>query len=130
VRRFLQMSTDEVYGSLAPTGKFNEQTPLSPRSPYSASKAAEVGIGDQVRTQRAAARTARAPGPTRARCAASPAASSARPPVPAAPEAPPLPPAPEVGQALMQLAGSGVLMKSLQVNAPYVTKQSLPARAS
>ncbi len=34
------MSTDEVYGSLGPTGAFEETTPLSPRSPYSASKAA------------------------------------------------------------------------------------------
>jgi dTDP-glucose 4,6-dehydratase len=40
VRRFLQVSTDEVYGSLGPTGKFTELTPLSPNSPYSASKAA------------------------------------------------------------------------------------------
>jgi dTDP-glucose 4,6-dehydratase len=40
VRRFLQVSTDEVYGSLGPTGAFVETTPLSPRSPYSASKAA------------------------------------------------------------------------------------------
>ena len=40
VRRFLQVSTDEVYGSLGPTGAFHEATPLSPRSPYSASKAA------------------------------------------------------------------------------------------
>jgi dTDP-glucose 4,6-dehydratase len=38
--RFLQMSTDEVYGSLGSTGKFTEQTPLAPNSPYSASKAA------------------------------------------------------------------------------------------
>src|SRR3982751_6223801 len=38
VRRFLQVSTDEVYGSLGPTGAFEETTPLSPRSPYSASK--------------------------------------------------------------------------------------------
>ncbi|HZL16594.1 MAG TPA: dTDP-glucose 4,6-dehydratase [Polyangia bacterium] len=37
-RRFLQVSTDEVYGSLGPTGAFEETTPLSPRSPYSASK--------------------------------------------------------------------------------------------
>lgn len=37
---FLQVSTDEVYGSLGPTGLFTEQTPLQPRSPYSASKAA------------------------------------------------------------------------------------------
>ena len=40
VRRFLQVSTDEVYGSLGPTGAFEETTPISPRSPYSASKAA------------------------------------------------------------------------------------------
>ncbi len=40
VRRFLQVSTDEVYGSLGPSGAFEETTPLSPRSPYSASKAA------------------------------------------------------------------------------------------
>jgi dTDP-glucose 4,6-dehydratase len=38
--RFIQISTDEVYGSLGPTGLFTEQTPLSPNSPYSASKAA------------------------------------------------------------------------------------------
>jgi dTDP-glucose 4,6-dehydratase len=40
VRRFLQVSTDEVYGSLGSTGAFEETTPLAPRSPYSASKAA------------------------------------------------------------------------------------------
>jgi dTDP-glucose 4,6-dehydratase len=40
VRRFLQVSTDEVYGSLGETGAFSESTPMSPRSPYSASKAA------------------------------------------------------------------------------------------
>lgn len=38
--RFIQISTDEVYGALGPEGKFTEQTPLSPNSPYSASKAA------------------------------------------------------------------------------------------
>jgi len=38
--RFLHVSTDEVYGSLGPTGKFTETTPYDPRSPYSASKAA------------------------------------------------------------------------------------------
>ncbi len=37
--RFLQVSTDEVYGSLGATGKFREDTPLAPNSPYSASKA-------------------------------------------------------------------------------------------
>jgi dTDP-glucose 4,6-dehydratase len=39
VRRFLQVSTDEVYGSLGDQGFFTEETPLSPNSPYSASKA-------------------------------------------------------------------------------------------
>jgi len=38
--RFVQVSTDEVYGSLGPTGAFTEQTPLAPNSPYAASKAA------------------------------------------------------------------------------------------
>ena len=38
--RFLHVSTDEVYGSLGETGYFTETTPYSPRSPYSASKAA------------------------------------------------------------------------------------------
>lgn len=38
--RFLQVGTDEVYGSLGPTGFFTEETPLDPHSPYSASKAA------------------------------------------------------------------------------------------
>lgn len=37
--RFLQVSTDEVYGALGKEGKFTEQTPLSPNSPYSATKA-------------------------------------------------------------------------------------------
>ena len=40
VRRFLHVSTDEVYGTLGATGKFSESTPLAPNSPYSASKAA------------------------------------------------------------------------------------------
>src|SRR5713101_6047374 len=40
VPRFVQISTDEVYGSLGPTGYFTEATPLSPNSPYAASKAA------------------------------------------------------------------------------------------
>src|SRR5467141_3444409 len=39
VQRFIQISTDEVYGSLGETGKFTEQSPLDPSSPYSASKA-------------------------------------------------------------------------------------------
>ena len=38
--RFLHVSTDEVYGSLGPEGRFSEQTPYAPHSPYSASKAA------------------------------------------------------------------------------------------
>ena len=38
--RFHHISTDEVFGSLGPTGKFTEDTPYDPRSPYSASKAA------------------------------------------------------------------------------------------
>ncbi len=38
--RFLHVSTDEVYGSLGPTGFFREDTPYDPSSPYSASKAA------------------------------------------------------------------------------------------
>lgn len=37
--RFVQVSTDEVYGSLGEDGRFTEETPLAPRSPYSASKA-------------------------------------------------------------------------------------------
>lgn len=37
-KKFLQISTDEVYGSLGETGYFSEATPLDPRSPYSASK--------------------------------------------------------------------------------------------
>jgi len=39
VPRYVQISTDEVYGSLGPTGSFREDTPLAPNSPYSASKA-------------------------------------------------------------------------------------------
>lgn len=38
-KEFIQISTDEVYGSLGPTGLFTEKTPLDPHSPYSASKA-------------------------------------------------------------------------------------------
>ncbi len=37
---FYHISTDEVYGSLGPEGRFTEQSPYDPRSPYSASKAA------------------------------------------------------------------------------------------
>ncbi|MBU5349350.1 dTDP-glucose 4,6-dehydratase [Paenibacillus lautus] len=39
VTKFVQVSTDEVYGSLGDTGLFSENTPLAPNSPYSASKA-------------------------------------------------------------------------------------------
>lgn len=39
IQRFLQVSTDEVYGSLGKTGYFYETTPIAPNSPYSASKA-------------------------------------------------------------------------------------------
>jgi len=40
LQRFVQISTDEVYGSLGAEGKFTEDTPLGPNSPYSAGKAA------------------------------------------------------------------------------------------
>jgi dTDP-glucose 4,6-dehydratase len=39
VGKFVQISTDEVYGTLGDTGLFTEETPLAPNSPYSASKA-------------------------------------------------------------------------------------------
>lgn len=39
-KKYLQVSTDEVYGALGPEGYFTETTPLRPHSPYSASKAA------------------------------------------------------------------------------------------
>ena len=38
VARYLQISTDEVYGSLGATGRFSEESPLKPNSPYAASK--------------------------------------------------------------------------------------------
>lgn len=40
VSRFLQVSTDEVYGSLGPEGRFTEDSPLQPNNPYAATKAA------------------------------------------------------------------------------------------
>ena len=40
VRKFIQVGTDEVYGSLGPSGQFTEDSPLQPNNPYSASKAA------------------------------------------------------------------------------------------
>lgn len=39
VKKYVQISTDEVYGELGETGYFTEETPLAPNSPYSASKA-------------------------------------------------------------------------------------------
>ncbi|CAN5171746.1 dTDP-glucose 4,6-dehydratase [soil metagenome] len=39
IKKYVQVSTDEVYGSLGATGLFTEETPLHPNSPYSASKA-------------------------------------------------------------------------------------------
>jgi len=44
IPRFVQISTDEVYGSLGETGYFSETTPYDPRSPYSASKASSDHI--------------------------------------------------------------------------------------
>ena len=55
LERFLQISTDEVYGSLGAEGQFHETTPLSPNSPYSASKAAAdhlVHAADRTADQR------------------------------------------------------------------------------
>ncbi|MFD2614060.1 dTDP-glucose 4,6-dehydratase [Paenibacillus gansuensis] len=39
IKKFVHVSTDEVYGTLGETGLFSEETPLAPNSPYSASKA-------------------------------------------------------------------------------------------
>lgn len=51
VRRFLHVSTDEVYGSLAGDGAFDESSPLVPTSPYAASKAAsDLLVLSAVRT--------------------------------------------------------------------------------
>ena len=51
--RYLQVSTDEVYGSLGDEGKFTEDTPLDPTSPYAASKAAaDLIVQSFVRTYR------------------------------------------------------------------------------
>ncbi len=44
IARYIQISTDEVYGSLGPEGKFTEGSPLRPNSPYAASKTA----GDHI----------------------------------------------------------------------------------
>lgn len=51
VNKFVHVSTDEVYGSLGPTGYFTEETPIQPSSPYSASKAAsDLLVGSYVHT--------------------------------------------------------------------------------
>lgn len=51
IPRMLQVSTDEVYGSLGPSGRFREDSPLSPSSPYAASKAAaDLLVAAYVRT--------------------------------------------------------------------------------
>jgi dTDP-glucose 4,6-dehydratase len=51
VPRYLQVSTDEVYGSLGDSGFFTEETPLAPNSPYSASKAsADLLVRSYVHT--------------------------------------------------------------------------------
>ncbi len=53
VRRFVQVSTDEVYGSLGPAGKFTEDSPIDPSSPYAASKAAaDLVVNSYVRTHK------------------------------------------------------------------------------
>src|SRR5262245_52247798 len=53
VSRFVHVSTDEVYGSLGPEGKFCESSPLAPTSPYAASKAAsDLLVLAAVRTHR------------------------------------------------------------------------------
>ena len=51
VQRFVQVSTDEVYGSLGPTGAFTEESPLAPNNPYAASKAsADLLVRGHVQT--------------------------------------------------------------------------------
>lgn len=58
--RFIQISTDEVYGSLGPTGLFTEASPLEPNSPYSASKAAaDLLVRSYMRTHDLAASVVR-----------------------------------------------------------------------
>lgn len=46
IEKFINMSTDEVYGALGETGEFTEETPFSPNSPYSASKASADMLGN------------------------------------------------------------------------------------
>ena len=56
VGKFVQISTDEVYGTLGPTGSFREDSPLDPTSPYSASKAAaDLLVHAYFKTHRVAA---------------------------------------------------------------------------
>ena len=51
VRKYVQVSTDEVYGTLGPEGLFHERTPIAPNSPYSASKAsADLLVRSYVNT--------------------------------------------------------------------------------
>jgi dTDP-glucose 4,6-dehydratase len=51
IERYVQISTDEVYGSLGPEGYFKEETPLAPNSPYAASKAgADMLVRSYVHT--------------------------------------------------------------------------------
>lgn len=51
ISRMVQVSTDEVYGSIGPVGRFTEESPLAPNSPYAASKAAaDLLAGAYVRT--------------------------------------------------------------------------------
>ena len=51
VERFMQISTDEVYGELGETGVFTEESPLQPNSPYAASKAsADLLVKSYIRT--------------------------------------------------------------------------------
>ncbi len=51
VARFIQISTDEVYGSLGPSGAFTELSPIAPNSPYAASKAsADLLVRSYCRT--------------------------------------------------------------------------------
>ena len=53
ISRFLQISTDEVYGSLGPQGRFTESNPLAPNSPYAATKAsADLLVLADVHTHR------------------------------------------------------------------------------
>lgn len=51
IKRFIQISTDEVYGDLPDEGYFREETPLAPHSPYAASKAsADMLVGAYYHT--------------------------------------------------------------------------------